>query len=60
MYSGHSFRRGGATFVLNCGVPGHHVKLQGDWLSNVYERYLDTSVQYKLIAMNMMSTTIAH
>ena len=39
-YSGHSFRRGGATFALNCGVPGHDIKLQGDWLSNAYERYL--------------------
>ena len=29
-YSGHSFRRGGATFALNCGVPGHYIKLQGD------------------------------
>jgi len=34
MYSGHSFRCGGATFALNCGVPGHYIKLQGDGLSN--------------------------
>ena len=34
-YSGHSFRRGGATFALNCGVPGHYIKLQGDWLTSV-------------------------
>lgn len=60
MYSGHSFRRGGATFALNCGVPGHYIKLQGDWLSNAYERYLDTSLQYKLIAINIMSKSITH
>ena len=59
-YSGHSFRRGGATFALNCGVPGHYIKLQGDWLSNAYERYLDTSLQYKIIAINMMSKSITH
>ena len=59
-YSGHSFRRGGATFALNCGVPGHYIKLQGDWLSNAYERYLDTSLQYKIIAVNMMSRSITH
>ena len=59
-YSGHSFRRGGATFTLNCGVPGHYIKLQGDWLSNAYERYLDTSLHYKMIAVNMMSKSITH
>ena len=59
-YSGHSFRRGRATFALNCGVPGHYIKLQGDWLSNAYERYLDTSLQYKIMAVNMMSKAIPH
>ena len=51
MYSGHSFRCGGATFALNCGVPRHYIKLQGDWLSNAYEHHLDTSLQYKIIAI---------
>ena len=59
-YSGHSFRRGGATFALHCGVPGHYIKLQGDWLSNAYERYLDTSLQYKIMAVNMMGKSILH
>ena len=59
-YAGHSFRRGGATFALNCGVPGHCIKLQGDWLSNAYQRYLDTSLQYKIMAVNMMSKSIPH
>lgn len=59
-YSGHSFRRGGATFALHCGVPGHYIKLQGDWLSNAYERYLDTSLQYKIMAVNMMGKSIPH
>ena len=57
-YSGHSFPHEGVTFALNCGVPGHYIKLQGDWLSNTYERYLDTSLQYKIIAVNMMSKSI--
>ena len=59
-YSGHSFRRGGATFALHCGVPGHYIKLQGDWLSNTYERYLDTSLQYKIMVVNMMGKSIPH
>lgn len=60
LYSGHSFRRGGATFALSCGVPAHYIKLQGDWLSDAYERYLDTSLQYKMTAINMMSKSLAH
>lgn len=59
-YSGHSFRRGGATFAQSCGVPGTYIKLQGDWRSNAYERYLDCSLQYKLAAVNMMSKAITH
>src|SRR4051794_1104850 len=32
-YTGHSFRRGGATFAFQCGVPASLIKLQGDWRS---------------------------
>ena len=40
-FSSHSFRRGSATWALQCGVPGEVVKLMGDWKSNVYLTYLD-------------------
>lgn len=42
-YSRHSFRRGGASFALQCGVPVDLNKLQGDWNSNAYERYFQLS-----------------
>ncbi|MEW8547236.1 MAG: hypothetical protein AB2693_27310 [Candidatus Thiodiazotropha sp.] len=42
-YSNHSFRRGGAMFALNCGLPVDLIKLQGDWRSNACERYLEPS-----------------
>ena len=42
-YSGHSFRRGGASWALQCGLPVELIKLQGDWNSNAYERYLQPS-----------------
>ena len=42
-YSGHSFRRGGATFTLECGFPVDIINAQGDWASNSYERYLNPS-----------------
>ena len=38
-YSGHSFRRGGATIAFNLGVDHLLIKLQGDWVSNAYQRY---------------------
>ncbi|KAK3280563.1 hypothetical protein CYMTET_11608 [Cymbomonas tetramitiformis] len=38
-YSGHSFRRGGATMAFNLGVDHLLIKLQGDWVSNAYQRY---------------------
>eukprot|EP00854_Cymbomonas_tetramitiformis_P000285 gene285-biopygen197 len=38
-YSGHSFRRGGATVAFNLGVDHLLIKLQGDWVSNAYQRY---------------------
>ena len=42
-YSNHSFRRGGASFALSCGLPVDLIKLQGDWKSNACERYLEHS-----------------
>lgn len=40
-YSSHSFRRGGATHALSCGIPGEVIKVLGDWQSNCYLSYLD-------------------
>ena len=40
-YSGHSFRKGGASFALQCGLPTELIKLQGDWASSAYERYIN-------------------
>jgi hypothetical protein len=41
-YSGHSFRRGGATHALYAGIPAEVIRAQGDWKSLAYLRYLDT------------------
>ena len=40
-YSGHSFRRGGATHALNCGIPAEIIMAQGDWKSLAYLDYID-------------------
>ena len=36
-YSGHSFRRGGATFAMKSGVPFPLIKCQGDWASDAFK-----------------------
>ena len=41
-YSGHSFRRGGASFACSCGVPSDLIKIQGDWSLDAYLRYLSS------------------
>jgi hypothetical protein len=46
-YSGHSFRRGGATWAFQSGVPGELIQLHRDWSSDSYLRYLDFSLQAK-------------
>lgn len=40
-FSGHSFRRGGATCGLHAGLPAEVVKAQGDWKSLAYLDYVD-------------------
>jgi hypothetical protein len=46
-YSGHSLRRGGASFALECGLPSDLIKSQGDWKSDAYRSYLDPSLSYR-------------
>ena len=35
-FSGHSLRRGGATFTFQCDIPSELIKLQGEWRSDAY------------------------
>ena len=57
-YSGHSFRRGGASLALQCGLPVDLIKFQGDWNSNAYERYLEYSFSLRQkVALSLRSHT---
>ena len=58
-YSGHSFRRGGAQFALQCGLPVELIKLQGDWSSSACERYLDPSLSLRKQVASTMGTQFA-
>ena len=46
-FSGHSFRRGGASFAMECGVPCELIQAQGDWRSDAYRSYLHPSLGYR-------------
>jgi hypothetical protein len=40
LFSGHSFRRGGASFCYMMGLSEVQIKIRGDWVSNAYEKYV--------------------
>ena len=47
-YTGHSFRRGGASWAFQSGVPGKLIQICGDWASDAYKTYLEFNTQNKL------------
>ena len=47
-FTGHSFRRGGATWAFQAGVPGELIQICGDWVSDAYKTYLEFSMGNKL------------
>lgn len=60
-FSSHSFRRGGACWALQCGVPGEIVQQLGDWRTDVYKQYLDQLPQqvhdhYRRLCVNLLPT----
>ena len=47
-FTGHSFRRGGATWAFQSGVPGELIQVMGDWASDAYKKYLEFSLDNKI------------
>ena len=52
--SGHSFRRGGASYAFQCGVPDILIQRQGDWASMCYREYVAVSADDALVATQHM------
>jgi hypothetical protein len=52
---GHSFRRGGASHAFKCNIPAALIKLQDDWKSNAYLRYIDIPLYIRWNMMNVFS-----
>ena len=59
-YSGHSFRRGGASYLHACGGSALMVQAAGDWASNCFTRYIFLSLEDRLKAQLLMCTAISH
>ena len=44
-FTGHSFRRGSATFLHRCGGTILQIRASGDWATDVFARYLQLSLE---------------
>ena len=58
-YSGHSFRRGGATFLYQCGGSTLMIQSSGDWSSTVFTRYLFLSTAERWKSQYLISKCIS-
>ena len=58
MYSGHSFRRGGASYLYSIGGTTLMVQVLGDWASQVFTRYLHLSLDDRLEAQELIADNI--
>jgi hypothetical protein len=58
-YAGHSLRRGGATLAFTLGVERHLIKMQGDWLSDVVDRYNEMSPEARLALPRALARYVA-
>ena len=54
-YSGHSFRRGGATFLYRLGADPLLIQASGDWASDCFQRYVFLSLDQRLEAQLKMA-----
>ena len=58
LYSGHSFRRGGATFLHSCGGTALMIQASGDWSSQCFTRYLYLTEADRLHSQGLMAKAI--
>ena len=58
LYSGHSFRRGGASYLYSVGGTTLMVQVLGEWSSQIYTRYLSLSVEDRLEAQKLIASNI--
>ncbi len=54
-YGSHSFRRGGASFAFESGVPIELIKVMGDWKSDAVLLYLTVPLNLRIHATKMIA-----
>ena len=59
LYSGHSFRRGGASFLYSLGADPIMIKFSGDWLSDSYLNYVSVDLSSREHAQKMMVAALS-
>ena len=59
LYSGHSFRRGGATLLYRLGASILQIQASGDWASQCFVRYLHISDQDRKAVQTLVSDAIS-
>lgn len=57
-FAGHSFRRGGASFAYQSGVPIELIKALGDWQSDAVLIYLTMPLTIRLNSANMLCKSV--
>lgn len=59
-YSGHSFRRGGATLAFRLGLSISEIKLRGDWRSSAVEKYIVLSETQEQMVAQVLANGVSH
>lgn len=57
-FSGHSLRRGGATFLHACGGSILQIQSSGDWQSDTWTKYIYISLEQRFLSQKLMSSSI--
>ena len=58
LFSGHSFRRGGASYLYSIGGTTLMVQVMGDWRSQVFTRYLYLTMDDRQSAQGLIQSAI--
>ena len=58
LFSGHSFRRGGASYLYSIGGSTLMVQVLGDWASQIFTRYLYLSLDDRKAAQDLIKHNI--
>lgn len=60
-FSGHSFRRGGATFAFSqAGLPQLYIKAMGDWISDAFLLYCEAQESLRIAGADALSAAVTN